>query len=172
MKRSLHQGPHHVSVDLAIDNATSHYTLSSVSLFLSFHFFLSSSCLTYYISLPHTSPNHKMDTPQGTVTKPDERKDADGAHTNGQVNGSQVNGASTNGNTNAAANGQTNGDSHAEGTYPKPLGSYPPTGIDVLIIGTGLAGLTCAIECTRKGHTVRVLERNSTINTAGKFLLS
>ncbi|TKA48312.1 hypothetical protein B0A49_12560 [Cryomyces minteri] len=49
----------------------------------------------------------------------------------------------------------------------KPLGSYPKSGIDVLIIGTGLAGLTAAIECTRKGHNVRILERNSTINTAG-----
>jgi len=123
-----------------------------------------------------------MNTPLDIAIKPDERKDANSAHTVGEANGLQVNG-STGGNTNAAtngqtngdskantdgaANGQTNGDSKAEGTYPKPLGSYPPTGIDVLIIGTGLAGLTCAIECTRKGHTVRVLERNSTINTAG-----
>jgi len=51
----------------------------------------------------------------------------------------------------------------------KELGSYPNTGIDVLIVGTGLAGLTAAIECIRKGHNVRVLERNSDINTAGKF---
>lgn len=51
----------------------------------------------------------------------------------------------------------------------KPLGSYPKSGIDVLIVGTGLAGLTAAIECTRKGHNVSVLERNSTINTAGQW---
>ncbi|ORY68554.1 uncharacterized protein BCR38DRAFT_386193 [Pseudomassariella vexata] len=57
-----------------------------------------------------------------------------------------------------------------EGSYPKPVGSYPPTNIDVLIVGTGLAGLTAAIECVRKGHNVRVLERNATINTAGKCL--
>lgn len=49
----------------------------------------------------------------------------------------------------------------------KPIGSYPPSGIDVLIVGTGLAGLTAAIECIRKGHNVRVLERNDDINTAG-----
>ena len=49
----------------------------------------------------------------------------------------------------------------------KPNGSYPNTGIDVLIVGTGLAGLTAAIECIRKGHNVRVLERNDDINTAG-----
>lgn len=50
----------------------------------------------------------------------------------------------------------------------KPVGSYPSTGIDVLIVGTGLAGLVAALECTRKGHNVRVLERNGDINTAGK----
>ncbi|KAH7120988.1 hypothetical protein B0J11DRAFT_589838 [Dendryphion nanum] len=49
----------------------------------------------------------------------------------------------------------------------RPVGSYPPTGIDVLIVGTGLAGLVAAIECVRKGHNVRVLERNASINTAG-----
>ncbi|GAP88862.2 putative monooxygenase fad-binding protein [Rosellinia necatrix] len=49
----------------------------------------------------------------------------------------------------------------------KPVGSYPPTGIDVLIVGTGLAGLTASIECVRKGHNVRMLERMDDINTAG-----
>jgi len=49
----------------------------------------------------------------------------------------------------------------------KPPGSYPDSGIDVLIVGTGLAGLTAALECTRKGHNVRVLERHATINTQG-----
>lgn len=52
-------------------------------------------------------------------------------------------------------------------TKSKPVGSYPSTGIDVLIVGTGLAGLTAAIECIRKGHSVRVLERNAGINTVG-----
>lgn len=71
----------------------------------------------------------------------------------------------TNGNT-------TNGDhpvANGNGTLPevKPVGSYPKSGIDVLIVGTGLAGLTASIECVRKGHNVKVLERNSTINTAG-----
>ncbi|KAK3068171.1 hypothetical protein LTR53_014467 [Teratosphaeriaceae sp. CCFEE 6253] len=47
------------------------------------------------------------------------------------------------------------------------LGSYPKTGIDVLIIGTGFAGLTAALECTRKGHNVRILERNATTDLAG-----
>lgn len=51
----------------------------------------------------------------------------------------------------------------------KGLGSYPNSGIDVVIVGTGLAGLTAAIECIRKGHNVRVLERGSDINTAGEL---
>ena len=38
---------------------------------------------------------------------------------------------------------------------------------DVLIIGAGLAGLTAALECHRKGMSVRVLERSPTLNTAG-----
>ncbi|KAK2068950.1 hypothetical protein P8C59_003564 [Phyllachora maydis] len=50
---------------------------------------------------------------------------------------------------------------------PKPMGSYPDSGIEVLIVGAGLAGLTAAIECTRKGHRVRVLERNSEVSTMG-----
>jgi 2-polyprenyl-6-methoxyphenol hydroxylase-like FAD-dependent oxidoreductase len=51
----------------------------------------------------------------------------------------------------------------------KPVGSYESTGIDVLIIGTGLAGLVAALECTRKGHNVKVLERSADINTAGEM---
>jgi len=50
---------------------------------------------------------------------------------------------------------------------PQPIGAYPSTGIDVLIVGTGLAGLTASIECIRKGHNVRVLERSDSINTQG-----
>lgn len=47
--------------------------------------------------------------------------------------------------------------------------SYPKSGIDVIVVGTGLAGLTAALECHRKGMNVRVLERNDTINTAGEL---
>jgi flavin-dependent dehydrogenase len=57
-----------------------------------------------------------------------------------------------------------------EGSESKPLGSYPESGISVLIVGTGLAGLTAAIESVRKGHKVQVLERDSAINTAGELL--
>lgn len=71
-------------------------------------------------------------------------------------------------------NGNITGNSHpvvnGNGILPPsmPVGSYPPTGIDILVVGTGLAGLTASIECVRKGHNVKVLERNSSINTAGK----
>jgi 2-polyprenyl-6-methoxyphenol hydroxylase-like FAD-dependent oxidoreductase len=37
---------------------------------------------------------------------------------------------------------------------------YPETGINVLIAGAGLGGMTCALECWRKGHTVRILDRS------------
>ena len=33
-----------------------------------------------------------------------------------------------------------------------------PSGIRVIIVGAGFAGITAAIECTRKGHTCIVLE--------------
>ena len=62
---------------------------------------------------------------------------------------------------------------HSVSSMPfAPVGHYPNSGIDVLVIGTGLAGLSAAIECVRKGHNVRVLERNSTINTAGTSLVA
>ncbi|TFK39650.1 hypothetical protein BDQ12DRAFT_63400 [Crucibulum laeve] len=35
----------------------------------------------------------------------------------------------------------------------------PPSGITMLIVGAGFAGLACAIEGVRKGHDVLVLER-------------
>jgi NADPH-dependent 2,4-dienoyl-CoA reductase/sulfur reductase-like enzyme len=51
------------------------------------------------------------------------------------------------------------------------FGDYPDSGLEVLIVGAGLAGLTAAIECVRKGHSVRVLERGADINTMGKYWL-
>ncbi|CAK7235671.1 hypothetical protein SCUCBS95973_009346 [Sporothrix curviconia] len=35
----------------------------------------------------------------------------------------------------------------------------PKTGIRVIVVGTGFAGLSAAIECHRQGHTVTVLEK-------------
>jgi len=53
---------------------------------------------------------------------------------------------------------------------PKMVGFYEKSGIDIIIVGTGFAGLTAALECTRKGHNVRLLERHSTTNMAGTSL--
>lgn len=51
-----------------------------------------------------------------------------------------------------------------------PVGTYPPTDIDVLIVGTGFGGLTAALEFTRKGHTVRIVERHGSPDVSGKPL--
>ncbi|RFU33341.1 hypothetical protein B7463_g3031, partial [Scytalidium lignicola] len=48
-----------------------------------------------------------------------------------------------------------------------PINPYPPNGINIIIVGAGLAGLSAALECHRKGMSVRILESNSTVNTAG-----
>lgn len=37
---------------------------------------------------------------------------------------------------------------------------YPETGISVLIVGAGMGGIVSALECHRKGHTVKVVERS------------
>ncbi|TDZ20003.1 FAD-dependent monooxygenase mdpD [Colletotrichum orbiculare MAFF 240422] len=47
---------------------------------------------------------------------------------------------------------------------------WPPTGIDVLIVGGGPAGYLAAIECWRKGHTVRVLEKGTGNSAIGDVL--
>jgi thioredoxin reductase len=39
------------------------------------------------------------------------------------------------------------------------IAEYPPTGLEVIVVGAGFGGLTAAIECARKGHKVQVLER-------------
>ncbi|RDW57041.1 hypothetical protein BP6252_13913 [Coleophoma cylindrospora] len=44
---------------------------------------------------------------------------------------------------------------------------YPLTGIEVLVVGGGVGGLTAALECYRKGHSVRIFERESNASTAG-----
>lgn len=46
----------------------------------------------------------------------------------------------------------------------------PRTGIDILVVGGGIGGLTFAIEAHRKGHHVRVLERNDEGQYSGTCL--
>lgn len=47
--------------------------------------------------------------------------------------------------------------------------AHPPTGISVLIVGAGFAGLSFAIECIRKGHTVTLLEKAADISEITRF---
>lgn len=44
------------------------------------------------------------------------------------------------------------------------------TGISILIVGGGIAGITFAIEAHRKGHNVRVLERRPRVEPFGKSM--
>ncbi|KAF1817298.1 FAD binding domain protein [Eremomyces bilateralis CBS 781.70] len=44
---------------------------------------------------------------------------------------------------------------------------FPPSGIEMLIVGGGIAGLTLAIESYRKGHKVRVIERRDNFDGLG-----
>lgn len=50
--------------------------------------------------------------------------------------------------------------------YPR----LPPSGITVLIVGAGFAGLTAAIECHRKGHTVLLLEKSPALAPLGDII--
>jgi NADPH-dependent 2,4-dienoyl-CoA reductase/sulfur reductase-like enzyme len=47
-----------------------------------------------------------------------------------------------------------------------------PTGIKVIIVGAGLGGLACAIECRRKGHDVIVFENAPEIMRIGDTLVT
>ncbi|KAL6717308.1 hypothetical protein ACLMJK_005223 [Lecanora helva] len=44
--------------------------------------------------------------------------------------------------------------------YPSETKRYPESGVSVLIVGAGIGGLMSAMECWRKGHTVRIIERS------------
>jgi 2-polyprenyl-6-methoxyphenol hydroxylase-like FAD-dependent oxidoreductase len=45
----------------------------------------------------------------------------------------------------------------------------PPSGIKVIIVGAGFAGIAAAIECDRKGHTPMILEKASTVEEITRF---
>ena len=45
----------------------------------------------------------------------------------------------------------------------------PPSGLSILVVGAGVGGLFSALECRRKGHSVRVIERYPSPSTAGQM---
>lgn len=45
----------------------------------------------------------------------------------------------------------------------------PPSGISVIIVGAGFAGIAAAIECDRKGHSVTLLEKAASIEEITRF---
>ncbi|KAH8898297.1 putative monooxygenase [Thozetella sp. PMI_491] len=60
-------------------------------------------------------------------------------------------------------------DSMQSTSAPQDIKFHPPTGISVLVVGAGVGGLMTALECRRKGHDVRVIERAPGPSTAGDF---
>ena len=56
------------------------------------------------------------------------------------------------------------------GTGSGPDGlAYPgSSGINVIVIGLGYAGVTAAIECHRKGHKVVIYEQSPGVSTLGR----
>lgn len=50
--------------------------------------------------------------------------------------------------------------------YPR----LPPSGIKVIVVGAGFAGLTAAIECDRKGHHVTLLEKVPELKPLGDII--
>jgi len=48
--------------------------------------------------------------------------------------------------------------------------SGPSSNISIIIVGAGFAGLTAAIECDRKGHSVLLLEKSSHLSPLGDII--
>lgn len=45
----------------------------------------------------------------------------------------------------------------------------PPSGIDILVVGSGLGGLFSSIELHRQGHNVRIIESKPKIEGFGSY---
>ncbi|EPQ50250.1 FAD/NAD P-binding domain-containing protein [Gloeophyllum trabeum ATCC 11539] len=63
---------------------------------------------------------------------------------------------------------------HSHDPHPATLAllsfSWSSTGIKVVIVSAGFAGLACAIECVRKGHEVLVLEKFKALKSLGDII--
>jgi flavin-dependent dehydrogenase len=55
----------------------------------------------------------------------------------------------------------------ANGVGPAGVAEPRSSGIDVIIVGLGIAGLVAAIECHYKGHRVIGLEKSPEIRVLG-----
>lgn len=53
---------------------------------------------------------------------------------------------------------------------PGDFAREPPSGIKVIIVGAGFAGITAAIECDRKGHSVILLESFAELKILGDII--
>ena len=45
----------------------------------------------------------------------------------------------------------------------------PSSGVNVIIVGAGFAGIAAAIECDRKGHSVLLLEKAADVEEITRF---
>lgn len=55
------------------------------------------------------------------------------------------------------------------GVGPDGVAQPHSSGIKVIIVGLGVAGLTAAVECHRKGHTVIAFEKVKEMKPLGWF---
>lgn len=50
----------------------------------------------------------------------------------------------------------------------KPIERKPSSGLSILVVGGGIAGLGFAIEAYRKGHEVRIIDRRPNFDDYGR----
>jgi NADPH-dependent 2,4-dienoyl-CoA reductase/sulfur reductase-like enzyme len=60
-------------------------------------------------------------------------------------------------------------DVSAQAADPSTVGvdRQPPSRISVLVVGGGPVGVYTALQCWRKGHDVRIIERGPSASTQG-----
>lgn len=51
----------------------------------------------------------------------------------------------------------------------EPIKRHPSSGLSILVVGGGIAGLGFAIEAYRKGHGVRIIDRRPNFNDYGRL---
>lgn len=51
----------------------------------------------------------------------------------------------------------------------KPIKRQPSSGLSILVVGGGIAGLGFAIEAYRKGHDIRIIDRRPNFDDYGRL---